>query len=145
MTKTPDAAAPTTPVRWDPFREMQLVRDRLDALLGDSLGSAGFTPLADIEETEDAWIVDVELPGVQKGDLDLELQGRRLVLSGTRKERERTGVLRHKTRVTGEFRYEITLPSDFDGDKIDARLADGELTVRVPKSTRDEPRRIAIG
>jgi len=134
---------------WDPFREFEALRERMDEDLGRRLGSsqvvdAEFTPLADIEETDDAWVIEVELPGVDKHDLDVQLLGRRITITGERKEKARNGVLRRKTRVTGSFRYEVTLPDDVDSDKIDAKLVDGELTVRVPKTAPEQSRRIPI-
>ena len=150
LEKTPPSQAPATR---GPFRDMEVLRQRLDELFGSWLdpwqaagtgGMAGFTPLADVEETDDAWIIELELPGVQKNDVTVELSGSSVVIHGERKEKERKGVLRRKTRVTGEFRYEVGLPAGFAGDKIEAKLADGELTVRVPKTTRDQPRKIPI-
>lgn len=103
-----------------------------------------FTPLADIEETDTGWTVEVELPGIAKKDIEVEAQGHTIVISGERKEKERTGVLRQRRRVTGTFRYEVTLGADFDADGITADLADGELTVTVPKAEADQPRRIKV-
>jgi len=142
-----------TPVAADPPRDMQMLRQRIDELFGAWMdpwqasrpgGMSGFTPLADVEETDDAWIIDLEVPGVQKSDVTVELAGSTVVVRGERKERERKGVLRRRTRVTGDFRYEVGLPAAFDGDKIEAKLADGELVVRVPKVTPDLPRNIPV-
>lgn len=105
---------------------------------------AGWSPPADIEETDDAYVVEVELPGVSRKDLALELTGRRLRLHGEVKERERTGFLRWQTRRVGRFDYTLTLPSAIDGDRIKADLANGVLTVRVPKAEDERPRRIEI-
>ena|SRR5581483_4154709 len=134
---------------WEPFRELQSLAGRFDDLVGRWprlwTGDGPFTPLADIEETDDAWVVDVELPGVTKSDVGVELHGRSLVVTGERKEKERDGVLRRKTRVTGHFRYEVTFPGDVEGDAVTATLDDGELHVRVPKATVETPRRITVG
>ena len=54
----------------------------------------GFTPLADVEETDEAYLVEVELAGVKGDDIQVEVAGRRLSVSGERKERERVGILR---------------------------------------------------
>ena len=103
-----------------------------------------FTPLADIEETDTGWTVEIELPGVAKKDIEVETQGHTIVVSGERKEKERTGVLRQRRRVTGTFRYEVTLGADFDADGITADLTDGELTVTVPKAEAAQPRKITV-
>ncbi len=103
-----------------------------------------FVPLADIEETDDAWIVDVELPGTAKKDIDVQVKGRTVVICGERKEKEREGILRQKKRVTGTFRYEVSLPGEIDEDDVEASLDHGELTVRLPKREADQPRRIEL-
>jgi HSP20 family protein len=63
---------------------------------------------------------------------------------GEIKERERKGALRHKTRRTGRFDYRVVLPEHVDSEKIDASLADGVLTVRVPKSEHAQRRKVEI-
>jgi HSP20 family protein len=107
--------------------------------LFEGFGEDGaFIPAADIEETDDAFIIEVELPGVGKKDVDVSLSGRRITIRGERKEKERTGVLRRRVRSVGAFRYEVVLPTDVDENSVDARLEDGVLTVRVAKRTADQ-------
>jgi HSP20 family protein len=103
-----------------------------------------WSPPTDVEETDDAYVVEIELPGVSRKDLNLELTGRRLRLHGEVKQRERNGFLRWQTRRLGRFDYTITLPGAIDGDNIKADLANGILTVRVPKAEHERPRRIEI-
>lgn len=139
---------------WNPVAELEQTTKRLARLVDDVWGSewptAGlrgleeFLPPADVEETDDAYVVDVELPGVNKKDVSVEVNGRRLTVSGERKERERTGILRRRTRTVGRFFYEVVLPSAVDDDAVNAKLANGVLTVTVPKSERDQRRRIPI-
>ena len=116
----------------DPWRQ-------LPSLLGDV-----FTPLADVEETADAYTVEIELAGVKKDDLDIEIAGRRLSVSGERKERERVGILRRRERVVGRFHYEVVLPGEVEEDGVEAHLDDGVLTVRIPKPASERPRRIEV-
>jgi HSP20 family protein len=135
--------------RWDPFREFEDLHGRLGRLLDSVAGSVGDTvrawaPLADVTETGEAYLVEVELPGVQRDDIVVDLAGNELSISGEVKEKERQGLFRHRTRRVGQFSYGITLPHDVDADKIEADLADGVLTVRVPKVEAAKPRRIAI-
>ena len=138
---------------WDPFAELDAWARRLGHRpmmmrwpnLLFAFDGIDFTPLADIEETDTAWTIEVELPGVKKKDVDVETHGRTIVIFGERKEKERTGVLRQRRRVTGSFRYEVTLSGDFDADAIAAKLADGELTITVPKAEQDQPHKIKIG
>ena len=136
--------------RFDPFADLDWLRLpswrspwRWPAPLTEVLGG-DFVPLADVEETDDAWIVEVELAGVGRDDIDIEVTGNTIRISGERREKEREGVLRHKERVTGSFRYELSLPSDFDADGVEASFDDGELKVVLPKSTADERRQIDI-
>jgi HSP20 family protein len=101
-------------------------------------------PLADIEETEDAWIVEAELPGVDRKDVNVELREGELVITGEIKEKERKGIVRRRTRRTGQFEYRVMLPGQANEDQIEANLHDGVLKVRVPKSEKAKPRRIEV-
>jgi HSP20 family protein len=101
-------------------------------------------PLADVEETDTHYVVEIELPGVKREDISLEVTSDHLVVSGERRERQRAGLLRQQTRTTGKFHYEVTLPSDVDTESVSAHLDNGVLTVVVPKIESARPRKIAI-
>ncbi len=109
-----------------------------------SVFGEAFTPLADVEETEDRYTVEVELAGVQHDDISVEVTGRRLTVSGERKERERVGILRRRTRTVGRFHYEVILPGDVVEEGVEASLEQGVLTLQVPKVQRDRTRRIPV-
>lgn len=139
------------------FRELDFLNHRLRRYLdswdqfpslldGNFLGGGGlgFTPMADVEETNDAYLIEIELPGVKRGDIDVTLSGRQLTVSGERKEKERAGILRRHTRVTGRFHYEVTLPAADPEAEVTAGYDDGVLTIRVPKPEADRPRRISV-
>ena len=132
--------------RWDPFRELDELYDRMNRLWETGLvpGADRWSPLADVEETEDAYSVEIELPGVAREDIDIQLDHRELTVSGEIKEKERSGVLRRRTRRVGQFHYAVTLPGDVDADNVDAQLRDGVLTVRVPNAAHLRRRRIPI-
>jgi HSP20 family protein len=139
--------APQPIRRWDPVRELEGLQEQFAQLVqrtSDGDGGAPFIPLVDIEETEDAWIVEAEVPGVKPEDVQVEVRGSELAISGEIKEREREGILRRRTRKTGEFDYHITLPGDADAENIEAELRDGVLTVRIPKPEQERPRRIDV-
>ena len=127
-----------------PFGELGRLTSPLDSWdrLPDLL--RGFTPLADVEETSEAYLVEIELPGVKREDIDIEIGGQHLSVRGDRKERERVGILRRRERTVGHFTYEVTLPSGVDEDAVEAHLTEGVLQVRLPKPERDRPRRIEI-
>ncbi len=135
---------------WDPFRELDDLHSRFSSLLESTLGDfprsslGAWSPLVDIEETDDAWLVEAELPGVKLEDISVEVSDSELVISGELKERERKGILRRRTRRTGQFDYRVTLPGEADAERIEASLKEGVLTVRVPKPERARRRRIEI-
>ncbi|HEX2506488.1 MAG TPA: Hsp20/alpha crystallin family protein [Gaiellaceae bacterium] len=135
-------------------REMETLMDELRRMLDQTF--AGLTgwpavryadtwaPPVDVEETEDAYIVEAEVPGVQKEDVNVELIGNELTISGEVKEKKRTGVVRRSTRRSGRFAYWVTLPEPVNADNIDAQLRDGILTVTVPKAERAERRVVEL-
>jgi HSP20 family protein len=131
-------------------REMDSILDRAFASLGQPgvsrLWDAAFTPLADIEETEDAYVIEIELPGIAREDASVEVQGRRVIVTGERKERERKGIFRTKSRITGRFHYEAALPGDIDADGVTASYDSGLLIIRAPKpaSERSKVRKIQV-
>jgi HSP20 family protein len=101
-------------------------------------------PLADLEETEDAWIVEADLPGVDRKDVNVEFRDSELLITGEVMEKEHTGVVRRRARKRGQFEYRVTLPGDVNAEQIEANLHNGVLTVRVPKSEAAKPRRIEV-
>ena len=133
---------------WDGLPGLGQLRGQLDSLLSgwDELVSraGAFTPLADVEETDEAYVAEIELPGVKLEDLSVEVAGRRLTVTGERKERERVGILRRRTRTVGRFHYEVLLPGEVDEEAVEASLHEGVLTVRVPKPLSERPRRIPV-
>jgi len=149
----PERRGATTPERWEPFTELEQMTDRMRRMLEQTFGGLGWTsplerggwsPLVDLEETDDAYVVEAEVPGVKREDLNIELAGDELSISGEIKEHQRQGTLRRQTRRTGRFDYRVSLPSHVDSEKVDASLADGVLTVRVPKAERAQRRRIEV-
>jgi HSP20 family protein len=132
--------------RFEPFREFDQLQAQMGELLETALAgdTAPWIPAVDIEETDDAWIVEAELPGVDKKDVDVQMNDNELVVKGEIKERERKGILRRRTRRVGEFEFRVTMPSQADSDNIDAKLDHGVLTIRVPKAQETQPRRIEI-
>lgn len=138
--------------RWEPQGEVEQVSERMRRLLEQSFGglpvllrdAAAWSPPVDIEEEDDAFVIEAEVPGVKKNDVNIDLVGRELTISGEIKERERKGVLRRKTRRVGQFEYRVILPDEVDGDRVEAKLKDGVLSLRVPKAERAQRRRIEI-
>ena len=136
---------------WEPFRELDELQRRTAELI-DSVWSRGtrarddlpWVPAVDVEETDDAWIVEAEVPGVRREDVDVDVRDSELIVSGEIVERERTGILRRRTRRMGRFEYRVVLPEQPDPEGIDATLEDGVLTVRVPKPEQTRRRRVEV-
>jgi HSP20 family protein len=137
--------------RWEPFSEFNQLTERLSRMLEEQASEypmmaarEGFIPMVDVEETDDAYVLDLELPGVKKEDINIEIQGKRLTVSGERKEEERSGFLRRRGRAWGRFSYEMTFPGEVDEDNVEASLDNGVLHLRVPKSTKAKGRHIEV-
>lgn len=86
----------------------------------------------------------MELPGVSRDDIGVELTGQELAITGEYKNTETEGRALARARRAGHFEYRVLLPGQADADKITASLADGVLTVTIPKAETDKPRRIEI-
>jgi HSP20 family protein len=134
--------------RWNPLRDFEDLYQQVDRLARSALGTAPdgrpWLPAGDVSETEDAYLAEIELPGVRRDDVDVELYGNELVITGELKERERKGLLRRRSRRVGEFEYRVTLPGDIRADGIEASLNDGVLTVRAPKADAAMPNKIKV-
>jgi len=135
----------------NPSREFEDIYDRMGQLVNFAFGDLGlarlgggpWTPLAELSETDDAYLVRIELPGIRKDQVDVQLLDRELVVSGEIKESE-DGRRRRSSRRTGRFEYRTYLPGDIKPDQVSAQLADGVLTVTVPKSEVAKPKRIEV-
>lgn len=146
----------------NPSREFEDIYDRMGQLMNFAFGDMArvempWVPLADLSETEDAYVAKVELPGVGKDQIDVQLQDRELVVSGEIPEQEQDGQdgqdggqnggrrRRHRsTRRTGRFEFRAWLPGDVNADAVQGELNDGVLTLTIPKSEAAKPRKIEI-
>ncbi len=150
----PERRSETTPERWEPFTELEQMTERMRRMLEQTFGRSGapvrpgmpsgWVPFVDIEEEDDAYVVEADLPGVEREDVNIEIVGNELMITGELKERERKGIVRRSTRRTGRFEYRVALPEHVDGDNVEAKLTDGVLTLRVPKSERAQRRKVEI-
>ena len=142
--------------RWEPLQELEQVTERMRRMLDETFGAGlgrwpslfqetgGWSPFVDIEERDDAYVLEAELPGVKRDDVNIELVGNELAITGELKDKERSGVVRRRARRSGRFDYRVTLPEQVESEKIDASLRDGVLTVQVPKSERSQRKKISI-
>jgi HSP20 family protein len=140
------------PVRWlptDPFASLEEIWRRMDQMMRTfppTFDRTGWPPfLVDIEETDDAYIVEIDLPGAAHDDTTLEWKDRDLTVHGEVKQREHNGFVRQQTRRIGQFDHTVTLPGEIIGEQITATLHDGVLMIRAPKAEKSKTHRIQIG
>ncbi|MFD7688624.1 Hsp20/alpha crystallin family protein [Streptomyces sp. NPDC059781] len=139
---------------WAPFRELEELRTRTDRLMHSAspFPGSGFprteagawAPSADVEDTQDAYLMELEVPGADRDRITVETGDGELDIHGEIKEKERTGVLRRQARHVGQFDHRTSPSPDVDTGGITAESADGVLTVRVPKVEKARPHRIEI-
>jgi HSP20 family protein len=133
--------------RWSPLRDFGELYQELDRFMRTALkdddGSV-WTPAADVYEIDDAYVVEIDVPGVRREDIDVEIHANELVVTGEIKQREREGLLRRRTRKAGNFEYRVTLPGDLDEQGIEATIANGVLTIRAPKGEHARTSKITV-
>jgi HSP20 family protein len=122
-----------------PFRLMD------EFLRSGSNGSrvTGFTPTLDVRETDDEYLVMVDLPGVKSEDVTIEVNDQVLTISGSRVPVE-TGESQLTERPYGSFVRSLTLPKGVDNDQIKADYKDGVLELHIPKPAEIKPKKITI-
>ncbi len=142
-------------VRWDPFRDLLSIQDRMNKLFEETVsrsraqeGIAGSTwsPAVDIFETPDTIVLTAELPGLTKEDIEIEIRDHTLTLKGERrlaKDVQEENYLRIE-RAYGVFQRAFTLPTTIQQEKIRAVFRDGVLELTLPKADEARPKKIAI-
>lgn len=139
---------PWSPEPWASFgtlrREMDDWFERLGAL-GPLLAPRGTFPPVNLYETEEAYVLTAEVPGVAPEDLEISLEGSTVTLRGQRKPVSEEGASVHRNeRLAGEFRRALDLPVPIDADKVEAIHRHGVLTLRLPKAPEHRPRQIRV-
>jgi HSP20 family protein len=105
------------------------------------------TPYVNIRETNKEVILEAEMPGLEKSDLELELRGDELTITGKRQNRTETP--KHWTPLlqeiqTCDYKRTFVLGADFQKEKINAKYENGVLTLMIPKSEKTQPKKITI-
>jgi len=136
--------------RWDPFSEIARLQDEMTrhwATGGNTdRRAAGFTPPVDIFEDKEAIYLKAELPGVKPDEVNVNVENNILTLSGERKlekNEDRNGYHRIE-RVYGNFTRSFALPNNVATDQVEATMNDGVLTVKIPKKSEAQPKRIEV-
>ena len=134
---------------WSPLAEMGELYARMSQLMHATWGHGwhwsgqAWAPLADLRETDDAYVVEMDLPGVKKDDITVELSGNELVVTGDLKDGADDQSSQRIGR-SGHVEQRMLLPASADTDKVTASLSDGVLTVTVPKSEDQKPHRVEV-
>lgn len=137
----------------NPFNELEQMRQRMDLLAGNLFGApgratagAGVFPAINLTEDKDAYFVRAELPGLKNEDLEIHATGKNISITGQKKIESvsENAKYHRKEREAGKFSRIINLPDHINTEKVEAGLANGILTIRIPKAEAVKPRQITI-
>ena len=142
-------------VRWDPFRDLNVLQERMNRLFEDAgrtwpsddpAATTTWSPAVDIFETEGEIVVKAELPGMERKDITLNLEKNVLSLKGQRHfEKETKDDNYHRIeRSYGAFSRAFSIPATVDEEKIRADYKDGVLKIILPKKEQAKPKQICI-
>ena len=145
-----------TLVRFDPFRSMATLQDRINRIFDDALvhsrdneddiNLCAWRPVVDIYDNADNIVINAELPGVEKKDVSVEIKDNIITLKGERiidNEVKEENYYR-KERSFGTFQRAFTLPDSFSSDKVKANFKDGVLKIEIPKPEEKKPKQISV-
>jgi len=137
---------------WDPFREMEELLDRYSRSSRKSLAKSDdktfevgdWMPVVDIDETDDAFLVKAELPGVEKNDVNVNIENGVLTIRGEKKT-ETEDKKRHRVECAyGSFVRSFSLPQAIKAEKVEAEYKNGILNLTIPKSEETKPKQIEV-
>jgi HSP20 family protein len=143
-------------VRYKPMGGMNLLRRRMDSMFddfftdflrgGQSDLAKGWNPKVDIFEEDDQIVMKAELPGVEKDNIAVDVNGRVLTVKGERSSENETKEDNYYRRecAYGKFERSFTLPEETDSEQIKAEYKDGVLKLNIPKPVSSKPKQIAV-
>ena len=141
-------------IRYRPAGMGTRLRDQMDDLFRRVLDdgtelmpwTGNWAPALDVAEKTDAFLVKVELPGMKPEDIDISVQGNVLSVCGEKKEsaEEKDKNYHYTERRFGSFRRDVTLPAGVEAGKIEAQFRDGVLSITLPKSEEEKPKKIQV-
>jgi HSP20 family protein len=130
--------------RWTPFHELDLLDQRIRRMLpGFGLSTA---PSADVYEHGDEYVVELEVPGYGRDELEVEVIDHTLTVKGERREEteETARTMRVHERLATTFERSFMLPAEVDTEHLEAAYGKGVLTLHLPKTVEATPRRVEI-
>jgi HSP20 family protein len=132
--------------RWDPMRDLLRMDDEFERMLGRTAQRSAWAPTMDVRETDEDFEVDLDLPGLEPGDVSVTFEDGVLTISGKRElSNEQSADTYHRIeRSYGSFARSLRLPRTADGEKITATFDKGVLTVMIPKAEVAKPRTIEV-
>ena len=142
-------------IRWDPFRDMVTLREKMNRLFEDAFTARGddkeittstWMPAVDIFENENELVLTAEIPGIDEKDIEIKIEDNTLTLKGERKfEKETKEENYHRIeRSYGSFYRAFTLPNYVDPEKVQAQHENGVLKISMPKREEVKPRTVKI-
>ncbi len=134
-----------------PFADLERMRRQMERLFEGFYGPyqrdvAGVFPLINLTENKDSYYIRAELPGMKSEDLEIQVTGNSVSLSGERKipAEDKTARYHRREREAGRFSRVVGLPGEVNPDKVEASLNHGVLTVVIPKAEVAKPRQITV-
>jgi HSP20 family protein len=145
----------TVLTRWDPFRELNTLQDRMNRLFRDSfnadtqeqsLATGAFAPAVDVYEDEHNITLKIEVPGIDEKDIDVRIENNTLTVHGERKfeKEEKEENFRRVERQYGSFTRSFTLPTTVDAEKVSANYDKGILKITLAKKAEAKPKQIKV-
>jgi len=142
-------------IRWDPFRDIVTLREKMNRLFEDAvthrgeekeLISSSWAPAVDIYEDENQLVLSAEVPGIEEKDVEIKIEDSTLIILGERKMQKETKEENYHRieRAYGSFYRSFTLPNYIDQEKIHAEHENGVLKITMPKKPELKPRKVKI-
>lgn len=123
----------------------ELDSTRLSDWLGQTTSGTGTFPAVNIFSKDDDCVIIMELPGVKKSDLDINVKGKQIRVTGKKEISYGDGISVHRReRMSGNFDRTLSIPIEVDVDKVKAKYQDGILAVYLPRAEADKPRSVKI-
>lgn len=143
--------------QWNPLQDLMVLQDRMNRLFEDAtqrraqgadagredeFERADWTPASDIYETDSGYLIAMDLPGIDREALEIDVDDNRLIVKGIRA----IGETKHHRaeRPRGKFLRSFSVPSSVEQGKIGAEYKDGVLQIRLPKRTEQKPKKIDV-